>query len=714
MRQAWKLVIGVCICAPIYAAATPALTDLGQAITAYNAHDYGTAVARLRNRTVAGLSDYVTYYLGASEQLTGDFDGALSVLAAYREHPVSSSPLAGKINLLHARVLLDKRDPALAAQALRILQLEYKSLPQPDGDFALGLASEAAGEKPQAVLNYERVYYSWPNTDLAAQSWTAMERLRDAMGPDFPLPSPAQQLERCEKWLAAKQYRKARAEFAALADTLTGPERYSARVGMGIADYQAGETAIAFHYLNGLRVADAEADAKRLYYVVETARRLVDDNAMFDAIHDLDARYPQSAWRMKALIAAGNRFLAVNDKLHYTLYYKTVSDAFPSDPSTATPHWRLAWDAYTDTRPERIALLREQIQRYPADGHVSTALYFLGRVAEGEGRPAEARAYYDALTSHFPHYFYTTLAKDRKQPDTPDDAVAGWLAAVSWPKHRDLSATEPNTATQQRLDRTRLLTEAGLPDLAESEARFGVRTGNEQAQLLALDLARTQPSTFQALHLMKGLTSDYLSVPTAEASARFWQMLFPLPWKDDVFRDAKTHDLDPYDVAALIRQESEFNPNARSHANAYGLMQLMPATGRMLGKQQGILVTRPAMLFSPALNIELGTRYLRAQLDTWSGDWYRTLAAYNAGPSRVRQWTSGANFREPLEFVENIPFDETREYVQAVLRNADMYKELYSGKAPPPDIVPAAAPAKKPATPVTVRKKPALKKKPAT
>jgi soluble lytic murein transglycosylase len=206
---------------------------------------------------------------------------------------------------------------------------------------------------------------------------------------------------------------------------------------------------------------------------------------------------------------------------------------------------------------------------------------------------------------------------------------------------------------------------------------------------------------------MKGLTSDYLSVPTDGASTRFWQMLFPLPWKDDVFRDAQSHNLDPYDVAALIRQESEFNPDAKSRANAYGLMQLLPSTGRMLGKQQGIAVTRPSMLLNPALNIELGTKYLRAQLDTWEGDWYRTLAAYNAGPGRVRQWTSGANVHEPLEFVENIPFDETREYVQAVLRNADMYKELYT-KAPPPD----PAPAKKPAPAVT--KKPAAKKKTAS
>ena len=83
---------------------------------------------------------------------------------------------------------------------------------------------------------------------------------------------------------------------------------------------------------------------------------------------------------------------------------------------------------------------------------------------------------------------------------------------------------------------------------------------------------------------------------------------------------------------------------------------------------------------NPAVSIRLGTKYLRQQLDSWDGDWYRTLAAYNAGPGRVHQWLNGANFREPLEFIESIPFTETREYIQAVLRNADIYRELYDGK----------------------------------
>ncbi len=159
-------------------------------------------------------------------------------------------------------------------------------------------------------------------------------------------------------------------------------------------------------------------------------------------------------------------------------------------------------------------------------------------------------------------------------------------------------------------------------------------------------------------------------------------MLFPLPYKDELFVNARERGLDPYDVAALIRQESEFNPAARSPANAMGLMQIEPSTGRWLGRREGVAVPATS-LFNPRVSIRLGTAYLQQQLSSWDGDWYRTLAAYNAGPNRVRQWLAGTNFREPIEFLESIPFTETREYIQAVMRNADLYRQIYSKwKAP--------------------------------
>jgi soluble lytic murein transglycosylase len=134
-------------------------------------------------------------------------------------------------------------------------------------------------------------------------------------------------------------------------------------------------------------------------------------------------------------------------------------------------------------------------------------------------------------------------------------------------------------------------------------------------------------------------------------------------------------------------------------------MQLMPATGRMLGRQQGMKTVSTSLLLNPGVSIKLGTEYLRQQLVNWDGDFFRTLAAYNAGPGRVHQWLQWrSDYREPAEFVESIPFTETREYIQAVLRNADIYREIYSGRnALTPESSPKALPPVK-TTPVRLAK----------
>jgi Soluble lytic murein transglycosylase and related regulatory proteins (some contain LysM/invasin domains) len=134
-------------------------------------------------------------------------------------------------------------------------------------------------------------------------------------------------------------------------------------------------------------------------------------------------------------------------------------------------------------------------------------------------------------------------------------------------------------------------------------------------------------------------------------------------------------------VAALIRQESEFNPMALSRVKAYGLTQVMPATGRELSRKLGVRKFTVKMLFQPDVNLKLGTYYLKMLLDQLGGEWETTLASYNAGKSRVMNWLSWAKYEEPAEFIETIPFHETRDYVQIVMRNADLYRRLYGPKA---------------------------------
>jgi soluble lytic murein transglycosylase len=222
-----------------------------------------------------------------------------------------------------------------------------------------------------------------------------------------------------------------------------------------------------------------------------------------------------------------------------------------------------------------------------------------------------------------------------------------------------------------------------LDDLAETELRFGAKTDG-QPQIIAVELAELanrRDAPDQAIRYIKRFASGYLSLSLDNAPDKFWRLAFPLPYRHSLEEYSRQQSLDPFLVAALIRQESEFNTKAVSRANARGLTQVMPSTGRQLSRQLKIPRYRTSMLFSPDTNLKIGTYYLKALSDQLQGRWEETLASYNAGKSRVNSWTSSANYHEPAEFVESIPFSETRVYVQSVLRNAEVYRRLYGPKA---------------------------------
>jgi soluble lytic murein transglycosylase len=312
-------------------------------------------------------------------------------------------------------------------------------------------------------------------------------------------------------------------------------------------------------------------------------------------------------------------------------------------------------------------------------------MYFLGRLSEAEQEFGSARAYYAKIVELYPNFYYATLARQRLADPKlvaaqPSAKTVEDLNGIAIPQRRVPAGQEISPATRARIERARLLMTAGLSDLAESELRFGARRDG-QPHLLAMELARSAPSPYMGLRYMKSYAPDYLSTPFDQMPRRFWELLFPMPYQKDLVRNARLQNLDPYMVAALIRQESEFNPSAVSRKNAYGLTQIMPSTGKQLARRNGVRRFRSSMLFKPSTNLQLGSRYLRSMLDEWGGKWEETLASYNAGKTHVEEWVTWNAFREPAEFVETIPFTETREYVQAVLRNAAIYRRLY-GTAP--------------------------------
>ncbi len=627
------------------------------------------------------LADYVAYSLGAAEYELGDFNGALTDLEPVFTN-VPPSPEAGEAAMVAARAYKDLGKPA---EGVRILREYYAQLAQPAGDALLAACYRAVPDLASAAAYCQRVYYQFPLSAEADQAGLALSGLKGTLGDLFPPPTTQAMFQRADKLAQGGDYRRARIEYEAMLTSAAGPDRETARVRLGVIEFLTYQTDSAYSYFSALAVASPEADAERLYYIAECARRQDREDRIMDAVQRLE-RYPQSPWRLKALYLAGNRYLLANRADQYVPLYRACYESFPDQPQADYCHWKVAWNAYLQRRPEAVDLLREQLVKFPGSERSSSALYFLGRLAEGAGAADKAKAYYTEIVERYPNYYYSDLA-DRRLADpalfraVESAEVRAFLNGVVWPVRPVERKFQPTPLTQARIDRARLLDAAGLPDLAETELRYGARK-EDQPHILALHLAELEAGgqPHRALRLVKTLVPSYLSIPLEDAPAGFWRLLYPLPWRTELERNARQHDLDPYVVAGLIRQESEFNPEALSPAHAYGLTQIMPSTGRMLLKVSQRRF-RPGVLFRPEVNLRLGTVYLREMYETFSGRWEQTLASYNAGSARVQNWLSWAEYREPAEFVESIPFSETRNYVFAVMRNASIYRKLYSPEA---------------------------------
>ena len=154
------------------------------------------------------------------------------------------------------------------------------------------------------------------------------------------------------------------------------------------------------------------------------------------------------------------------------------------------------------------------------------------------------------------------------------------------------------------------------------------------------------------------------------------QLLFPLSFYKEIERASQKTKLEKSFILSIIRQESAFNVRARSPADAFGLMQLIPSTAKQVSKQNKIPYRGYGDLYRPAKNIHLGSAYLAKLLKKYDQNFILAVSAYNAGSTPVNKWKNELDFWTPLEFVENIPYEETRTYVRLIIRNYIFYHNL--------------------------------------
>jgi len=592
-----------------------------------------------------------------------------------------SSPLSGQAALLASKILIALHQPA---RALEIMDAHRGDLPESSAELARAQALEALGRPAEAAGRYQYVWSEYPLSSEAAAADSALSRLRSTTG--YPKETSELALTRERKLVDGRDYARPVKELQTWMPRMISADRERARVLLGAIRYRRRDAG-ACDYLRSLQLSDSEADSERLYYVVLSAIRARRYSEAGDALSRLERWHPKSPWRLQALLAMAVRYAMDGQAPAAQSLYQACYESFPDDPQADGCHWKYVWQMYRDSHGAARDALLQHLRRFPNSEHTPAALYFLGRIAQNSRDYAAARAYYLQIENFFPNHYYTALARDRMRetgvaPATPSATVAAQLSALHLPDGRDRANLAPTSATQVRLDRAHLLTEAGLYEFAEGELRFAGRD-TQQPQVIALALAQLadhEQEPERGIRFIKHYAPGYLGLPVNSVTEPLWKLAFPIPFRDSLEKYSRLSALDPFLVAALIRQESEFNPHAISRARALGLTQIMPGTGRLLSRKMNMRGFSTAMLYMPDVNLRIGTFYLRLLLDELQGHWEETLASYNAGKSRVVGWLTGVQYSEPAEFVESIPIPETHDYVQSVMRNADVYRRLYGEK----------------------------------
>ena len=638
-------------------------------------HDCVRAIEPLnRAKPMAGdLGDYIAYYLGACYLQTGRQAEGLAALANF-ETTYPDSLLVRDAHLSYANALTAEGRASEAVELLEKDRLPARS----DIELGVGKAYAALGQTAKAADAFENIYYNMPTASEADAAYTELNRL-----PSTPPPTVAERKTRAELLVKARRFSDAADEFRELASHATPETRPAVELELADALHRSGRNREAKAELTTLPGASDEQKAHRLYILGEIAWATDENNTFYSTVDQLRQAAPTSSWFEAALLSVANLHLVHHEYDQSLDAFRELQQRFPTGAKASYAHWKTAWLTLRMGRnDEAKKLFEEQIAVYPSGNEANAALYWRGRLAEEDNQPGMARAFYQKLSDRYRNYYYAELARQRmaKLPEAagPPESYP-LLDRIPPLDHTEKITLSEPPADDLHLQKAKLLGNGGLIDIAvrELQAAAADDGGKSWAPAETAQLYIDTGHYDRAIETMKHSVPSYFAVDIPMLPREYWEALFPRPYWSDLKRYSVTNRLDPYLVASLIRQESEFNPLAVSRANAVGLMQLLPKTGRLVAHQESRRRYNSSELFTPGVNLELGTRYFRGMVDKFGGSFEQALAAYNAGSDRVEEWMGQGAYRDAPEFVESIPFTETREYVQAILRNANVYRQLY-------------------------------------
>ena len=674
---------------------------LAQTAEAYGSGNYAASLAYARQAVAAGgpLLPYAQLYLGQSQVRLGSAADAEKTFDAILDRkPEGYLSVAATIGKAEALELNGR--PAAAADLYQKLST-HKSVSPEDILTRLGRAAQAAGDRGRAAEAWLRVYYEFPLTEAAKTAASALGPLQDIITKE----GYKRDLGRALILFGAKRYTDARSALVELRPQVSGDDKEVVELRIAECDYflkryAAARDGVEPYLENASRRAEAQ------FFHLSAMRGLGDHDETTRLTRALVDAFPDSSWSSEALNNLGTSYIVADEDDLAAQTFKELYEKFPSGPYAERSAWKYGWRSYTaGNYAETVRVFEGAAATFPRSDYRPAFLYWSARAREKLGQREAAQARLRLVQTDYLNSYYGRLAS-RLLPRVNAQAAQPRPAALQSPPQAPAPASPPPTANV-----IRQLLSAGAYDAALEELRFAQKAWGSSPAIEA-----TMAWVYhQRGELRRGITTmrraypQFLAEGGESLPAEVLQVIFPLTYWDAIKKNAALYELDPYLIASLILQESNFDPAARSIANAYGLMQIVPRTGRRLATAVGIRRFNTAMLTNGDTNIRLGTLYFKRLVSQFGGPYY-ALASYNAGENRVVRWKIERPGMDEDEFIDDIPFPETQNYVKRVLGIAEDYRRLYGeGDGQPRPVMKSPAPKKPSAS--SSKKAPAAKKK---
>jgi soluble lytic murein transglycosylase len=559
----------------------------------------------------------------------------------------------------------------------------------PEVLFLLGQIYADTAKLAMAAQTLQRLGESYPTHALAA---SALRRSADLWtqipAEQRPAPDPEHLLASLNSLIQAQHWPEVEARLAIL-EQFDNPPSLVARVLLKRATValrrHLPQASTVLHTLLRLQ-PPGEYTAEALYLLGQVYQRQDEPANSAQQYEQLLTQYAGSPWAAEALWALAQILENRQHLERASALYQRLAHDFPSHGKADDSLWQAGWLQYGLGHYDSAIQIWRRFEAPSSHSEmVPQALYWQARAAHNMGQQHTAEGLYRRLIENYPWHYYSLQAAQRLQytppsgqgPTTEPPLTAAWTQSP--PVRLPAAYSEQPDQPQFHLLRVRELQQLQMPREAGREIRrLATLLPDTQATRYFLGrLFIDNQHYLAAFRLFNTLLRELHADEVRRLPREFWTMLYPKVFWDEVTRLAQRTGLEPYLVVSIMRQESAFDPAAVSASGARGLMQLMPATAREVSRRLKLGDLTPGRLEEPGLNITLGTHYFAGLWQRYQGNMVLALAAYNAGPGRAERWRQQWQHLPLDEFVERLPFQETRLYVKLVLRNLVHYERLY-------------------------------------